>query len=177
MKQDGFPLVGSSPTTPRSGYANPRLNSILIVDDEPGIRDYLQRGLEKHFGLVELAEDVAAASIELLFEHLRDSAAEPRQVERLLQEVDRTLPDRAHGRGPRAGEIETEGAPGPGLWLSRDNGRHWQPFRDLPFSNIQRLTFDSRDEARMYVTTFGGSVWHGPVVPRDDRAVEPPGES
>ena len=61
MKQDGFPLVGSSPTTPRSGYANPRLNSILIVDDEPGIRDYLQRGLEKHFGLVEMAEDVAAA--------------------------------------------------------------------------------------------------------------------
>jgi hypothetical protein len=66
----------------------------------------------------------------------------------------------------------TEGAPGPGLWLSQDNGRHWEPFRDLPFSNIQRLTFDSRDETRIYVTTFGGSVWHGPVVPSEHRLGE-----
>jgi photosystem II stability/assembly factor-like uncharacterized protein len=59
----------------------------------------------------------------------------------------------------------TEGAPGAGLWLSRDNGRTWQPFDDLPFSNIQRVTFDSSNDALMYVTTFGGSVWRGPVVP------------
>jgi photosystem II stability/assembly factor-like uncharacterized protein len=59
----------------------------------------------------------------------------------------------------------TEGAPDAGLWLSRDNGHSWQPFDELPFSNIQRVVFDPADEARMYVTTFGGSVWHGPVVP------------
>jgi photosystem II stability/assembly factor-like uncharacterized protein len=59
----------------------------------------------------------------------------------------------------------TEGAPGAGLWLSRDNGRTWQAFNDLPFSNIQRVVFDPSDDRVMYVTTFGGSVWRGPVTP------------
>lgn len=36
-------------------------NSVLIVDDELGIRNFLQKGLEKLFGLVEVAEDVEAA--------------------------------------------------------------------------------------------------------------------
>ncbi|MCU7813063.1 MAG: response regulator, partial [Candidatus Thiodiazotropha sp. (ex Notomyrtea botanica)] len=35
--------------------------SVLVVDDEPGIRNFLQRGLAKYFGLVEAAEDVATA--------------------------------------------------------------------------------------------------------------------
>ncbi len=60
----------------------------------------------------------------------------------------------------------TEGAPGAGLWLSRDNGQTWQAFDDLPFSNIQRVEFDPANEARLHVTTFGGSVWRGPVAPR-----------
>jgi len=59
----------------------------------------------------------------------------------------------------------TEGAPGPGLWLTRDNGTTWEAFDDLPFSNIQRVRFDPSDEARIYVTTFGGSVWRGPAKP------------
>ncbi len=61
----------------------------------------------------------------------------------------------------------TEGAPGAGLWLSRDHGRTWQAFEDLPFSNIQRVVFDPTNDARMYVTTFGGSVWRGPIVPHE----------
>jgi hypothetical protein len=59
----------------------------------------------------------------------------------------------------------TEGAPGPGLWLTRNNGSTWEPFLDLPFSNIQRVVFDPSDEARLIVTTFGGSVWRGPIEP------------
>jgi photosystem II stability/assembly factor-like uncharacterized protein len=59
----------------------------------------------------------------------------------------------------------TEGAPSAGLWLTRDDGETWEAFENLPFSNIQRVTFDPSDEASIYVTTFGGSVWHGPVVP------------
>jgi photosystem II stability/assembly factor-like uncharacterized protein len=59
----------------------------------------------------------------------------------------------------------TEGAPGAGLWLSQDNGQTWQPFDDLPFSNIQRLTFDPADSSVLYVTTFGGSIWRGPAAP------------
>jgi len=62
----------------------------------------------------------------------------------------------------------TEGAPGAGLWLTRDNGVTWEAFEGLPFSNIQRVTFDPSDENSMYVTTFGGSIWHGPVVPGGD---------
>ncbi len=36
-------------------------NSVLIVDDESGIRNFLQKGLEKIFGLVEVAENVEEA--------------------------------------------------------------------------------------------------------------------
>jgi photosystem II stability/assembly factor-like uncharacterized protein len=59
----------------------------------------------------------------------------------------------------------TEGAPDAGLWLSRDDGRTWEPFADLPFSNIQRVEFDPADPERIYVTTFGGSIWVGPDQP------------
>lgn len=59
----------------------------------------------------------------------------------------------------------TEGAPGAGLWLSRDNGRTWKAFDEVPFSNIQRVEFDPTDETRIHLTTFGGSVWRGPIAP------------
>lgn len=58
-----------------------------------------------------------------------------------------------------------EGAPGAGLWLSRDDGQTWNPFNDLPFRNIQRVTFDPADPATIYLSTFGGSVWRGPAEP------------
>ncbi|MHB8903378.1 MAG: WD40/YVTN/BNR-like repeat-containing protein [Thermoguttaceae bacterium] len=59
----------------------------------------------------------------------------------------------------------TEGAPGAGLWLSRDRGHTWTAFDALPFSNIQRVVFDPANDRRIYLTTFGGSVWRGPAVP------------
>ena len=60
----------------------------------------------------------------------------------------------------------TESAPGPGLWLSRDDGKTWEPFGDLPFANAQRVEIaPSDDAAALYLTTFGGSVWRGPIVP------------
>ncbi len=62
----------------------------------------------------------------------------------------------------------TEGAPDAGLWLSRDDGRSWKPFDKLPFSNIQRVEFDPADPRRIYLTTFGGSVWRGPATPDDE---------
>jgi photosystem II stability/assembly factor-like uncharacterized protein len=57
----------------------------------------------------------------------------------------------------------TEGAPDAGLWLSRDNGATWKAMDGLPFSNAQRVAFDPADPDRIYVTTFGGSVWRGPA--------------
>jgi len=61
----------------------------------------------------------------------------------------------------------TEGAPGAGLWLSRDDGKAWQALNDLPFSNIQRVEFDPMNDSLIHVTTFGGSVWRGPVAPEN----------
>ena len=60
----------------------------------------------------------------------------------------------------------TEGAPGAGLWLTRDDGKTWEPFTDLPFANAQRVELDASDRNEvMYLTTFGGSVWRGPIAP------------
>ncbi len=59
----------------------------------------------------------------------------------------------------------TEGARECGLWLSRDDGKTWQPFGRLPFSNIQRVHFLAADRQHIVVTTFGGSVYRGPVAP------------
>ncbi len=56
----------------------------------------------------------------------------------------------------------TEGAPGAGLWLSKDDGQTWKAM-SLPFANAQRVSFDRADTSRIYVTTFGGSVWKGPA--------------
>jgi hypothetical protein len=61
----------------------------------------------------------------------------------------------------------TEGAPEAGLWLSRNNGKTWQPFDELPFSNIQRVEFDHATATVIHVTTFGGSVWRGPAIPSE----------
>ena len=51
--------------------------------------------------------------------------------------------------------------------LRRDHPYHYPGFTywESTFRNIQRVVFDPADEAALYVTTFGGSVWHGPVVP------------
>ena len=40
---------------------SPSLTSVLVVDDEPGIRSFVQKGLEKYFGLVEVAGDANTA--------------------------------------------------------------------------------------------------------------------
>ncbi len=59
----------------------------------------------------------------------------------------------------------TEGAPGAGLWLSRDQGQSWRSFDELPFANIQRVEFDPSNDATLRLATFGGSIWMGPATP------------
>lgn len=58
-----------------------------------------------------------------------------------------------------------EGAPGPALWLSKDDGGTWTPFSSLPFRNAQRVAFDPADPQVIYLTTFGASVLKGPAEP------------
>ena len=59
----------------------------------------------------------------------------------------------------------TESAPGPGLWLSKDDGATWSPFTGLPHRNAQRIAFDPADPKIIFLTTFGASVLRGPAEP------------
>ncbi len=53
--------ASSSADSMAAGGGGNRMTSVLVVDDEPGIRSFLQRGLPKYFGLVETAEDAETA--------------------------------------------------------------------------------------------------------------------
>ena len=57
------------------------------------------------------------------------------------------------------------GTAGHGLWFSPDAGKTWKRFDRIPFGACQNVTFDPEDRTAMYVTTFGGGVWKGPVKP------------
>jgi photosystem II stability/assembly factor-like uncharacterized protein len=49
-------------------------------------------------------------------------------------------------------------------WRSTDRGETWTRIRGFNFKWGHRVIPDPRDPARIYVTTFGGSVWHGPAA-------------
>lgn len=49
------------PTSTEGAATGTRMTSVLVVDDEPGIRNFLVRGLGRYFSLVETAEDVETA--------------------------------------------------------------------------------------------------------------------
>ena len=46
---------------------------------------------------------------------------------------------------------------------SSDRGLSWTRIRGYNFKWGQRVIADPADASRIYVTTFGGSVWHGPA--------------
>jgi photosystem II stability/assembly factor-like uncharacterized protein len=58
-----------------------------------------------------------------------------------------------------------------GAWRSTDRGATWTRIRGFNFKWGHRVIPDPVDPAKIYVTTFGGSVWHGPAA-GDPRAVE-----
>jgi photosystem II stability/assembly factor-like uncharacterized protein len=47
---------------------------------------------------------------------------------------------------------------------STDRGETWTRIRGFNFKWGQRVIPDPRDASLIYVTTFGGSVWHGPAA-------------
>jgi photosystem II stability/assembly factor-like uncharacterized protein len=47
---------------------------------------------------------------------------------------------------------------------STDRGETWTRIRGFNFKWGQRVVPDPRDASKIYVTTFGGSVWHGPAA-------------
>jgi photosystem II stability/assembly factor-like uncharacterized protein len=47
---------------------------------------------------------------------------------------------------------------------STDRGESWTRIRGYNFKWGQRVIADPKDASKIYVTTFGGSVWHGPAA-------------
>jgi hypothetical protein len=58
-----------------------------------------------------------------------------------------------------------------GAWRSTNRGATWTRIRGFNFKWGHRVIPDPADPAKIYITTFGGSVWHGPAA-GDPRAVE-----
>jgi len=48
-------------------------------------------------------------------------------------------------------------------WRSTDRGLHWKRIPGFNFKWGQRVIPDPRNSKKIYITTFGGSVWHGAV--------------
>ena len=49
------------------------------------------------------------------------------------------------------------------VWRSADRGEHWNRIPGFNFKWGHRVIPDPADPNKIYVTTFGGSVWHGQV--------------
>jgi photosystem II stability/assembly factor-like uncharacterized protein len=58
-----------------------------------------------------------------------------------------------------------------GAWRSTDRGASWTKIRGFNFKWGHRVIPDPSTASRIYITTFGGSVWHGPAE-GDPNAVE-----
>jgi len=49
------------------------------------------------------------------------------------------------------------------VWRSADRGKTWSRIKGYNFKQANRVVLDPAREDRIYVTTFGGSVWYGPA--------------
>jgi photosystem II stability/assembly factor-like uncharacterized protein len=49
------------------------------------------------------------------------------------------------------------------VWRSGDKGEHWERVSGFNFKWAHRVIPDPEHPGQIYVTTFGGSVWHGSV--------------
>lgn len=51
-----------------------------------------------------------------------------------------------------------------GAYRSTDAGLHWTRIRGFNFKWGHRVIVDPKDSSMIYITTYGGSVWHGPAA-------------
>lgn len=49
-------------------------------------------------------------------------------------------------------------------YRSTDRGAHWTRIQGFDFKWAHRVMIDPNDPSQIYITTFGGSVWHGPAA-------------
>ena len=54
------------------------------------------------------------------------------------------------------------------VWRSGDRGLHWSRISGFNFKWAHRVIPDPRNQDEIYVTTFGGSVWHGSVTAKPE---------
>ncbi len=47
-------------------------------------------------------------------------------------------------------------------WISKDRGEHWTRIPGYNFKWGHRVSPDPTDPSMIYISTFGGSIWHGP---------------
>ena len=57
-------------------------------------------------------------------------------------------------------------------WRSDDSGRTWTRIAGYDFKWGHRVVPDPADPAMIFVTTFGGSVWHGPAAGGGKQALQ-----
>ena len=65
---------------------------------------------------------------------------------------------------PRDPRILYAGGFDQAAFRSVDRGETWTRIRGYNFKWGQRVVPDPVDPSKIYVTTFGGSVWHGPAA-------------
>ena len=51
-----------------------------------------------------------------------------------------------------------------GAWRSLERGDTWTRIRGFNFKWGHRVIPDPADPTRVFITTFGGGVWHGPAA-------------
>jgi photosystem II stability/assembly factor-like uncharacterized protein len=49
-------------------------------------------------------------------------------------------------------------------YRSEDRGAHWSPIKGYSFKWGYRVIPDPNDAAKIYITTYGGGLWHGPAT-------------
>lgn len=50
------------------------------------------------------------------------------------------------------------------IWRSADRGKNWKRIQGFNFKWANRVIPDPQHEDMIYITTFGGGVWHGPAL-------------
>jgi photosystem II stability/assembly factor-like uncharacterized protein len=72
---------------------------------------------------------------------------------------------------PRNSDLVYATGFGAAAWRSADRGKTWNRIGGFNFRLGHRVIPDPTDIAKIYITTFGNSVWHGPAA-GDPKAVE-----
>jgi photosystem II stability/assembly factor-like uncharacterized protein len=53
-------------------------------------------------------------------------------------------------------------------YRSTDRGAHWARIKGYDFKWGHRVILDPNDPTQIYITTYGGGVWHGPAAGADN---------